>query len=397
MANNFNLPSVADLQSLSVDPRTKYLNEIPNDIERGLSLSEAIGQRQLKAKQQELLIKQLDEKLGQMEAAKQAGQLAVPTSPLKPVSTQVPEANLGNVANVVPQTGQLNPQEPSPIIPIEQNRRAEFVKNAIQAQPKEFLGDIAKEMYPKPSSSNAEFSVVPGILSKNNKPMILDKRTGEIKEGTTDVIETKGITTPLAEQRKAYAEQQILNNIVPGLSRNKLLKDSSNIIFQDQRLQALNEFAQGNPTKNETQEITIAFDRVLRGGGALPVSEIKALAPSSAIANGAALWQWITANPTGTNQQALIDRLVRGASRERRVAENKIKTQLSKMKLAIAPEYAKDKEFMQVIANNIATQSQPEERDQADIRTKDPDEQSRDISMQLNELSAQIEELQNKQ
>lgn len=211
-------------------------------------------------------------------------------------------------------------------------------------------------------SERGKPKVVTGYTTKEGQPTVMTKE-GKITpaETTEPLVQSKTITTPMAEARMAGIKQQVLNNIVPAASKNKVLKDSAVMIFQDERLQALNDFAKGNPTPQEVEEMTVSFDRLLRGGGIPPVTEIQRLVPKSAMGSGNALLQWIKNEPTGTGQQELIKRLVNGAKRETEVAKSNIERELKKSQIAITPEIRKDPEFMKIVAETIRASVSPSE------------------------------------
>lgn len=227
----------------------------------------------------------------------------------------------------------------------------------------EVTPDVLKGLQPK-EVPVAALSAIPQVDPKEVAKIAALYPSGMMPEAvfnTTSASLRKGITSPIAEQKKIGRQQQTLNNFIAGQSKNKILKDASIMVFQDDRLQALNDYAKGNPTDQEVHELTVTFDRILRGGGIPPVTEIENLLPTSAMASGSKMWQWLTAEPTGTNQQELIKRLVGGASRETEVARDNIKRELERLKINIHPEDAKDPAFMKKIEATILSQVSPEE------------------------------------
>ncbi len=92
------------------------------------------------------------------------------------------------------------------------------------------------------------------------------------------------------------------------------------------QLDALFKGYKNDLTPQEWEEASIAWARILSSGGnGAARAQIEALIPKTAVSNVKALQQWLTNDPTGTNQQAFAKRMQKGMARELDVNTNYLK------------------------------------------------------------------------
>lgn len=82
----------------------------------------------------------------------------------------------------------------------------------------------------------------------------------------------------------------------------------------------------GGADKRQIHELAIASANLVSGGGSgAAQSTIEALVPHSYGATAAGIEEWLTGNPTGTEQQQFVKRMLETADREKAMAVDKVK------------------------------------------------------------------------
>jgi len=100
---------------------------------------------------------------------------------------------------------------------------------------------------------------------------------------------------------------------------------SQQIINRSDRLQALaSALPDGNLDSRQIEELAIGLNSMLSGSNAGAQEQVKSLVPNTVIGNAKKLQEWLTNEPTGTNQQAFVKRMLDSVQREREVASRQI-------------------------------------------------------------------------
>lgn len=120
--------------------------------------------------------------------------------------------------------------------------------------------------------------------------------------------------------------KSLQTDLDPDKSRTGNFGIISNKLITAERLQTLAQNTH-NLTPQQTEELAIGLAGLLASGNAGVVAEsrVKALVPSSAVGNTQALVQWITNNPTGTNQVAFVENMLDTVQREKDLAQKQLK------------------------------------------------------------------------
>lgn len=133
-----------------------------------------------------------------------------------------------------------------------------------------------------------------------------------------------------AETKKdASVQKQITalkDDLDPNKARGGNLAVNQRKVDQADRLEGLaGAYQGGNLDKRQMEELAIGLNSLLSGSNAPAASQIKALLPSSARGNLNGLIEFMTNNPTGTDQQAFVARMVDSIGREKGIAEAQVK------------------------------------------------------------------------
>ncbi len=129
-------------------------------------------------------------------------------------------------------------------------------------------------------------------------------------------------------------------------SLNKEARQVLNPLFQSgegkSQMQVLNRIGRAEPLiaqmmaqkgggdVRQMRELATSFDRVLKGGGTQAQSQIDELMPQTAKGKFAHWQEWFTNNPTGTEQQAFIQRTADSLAREKTTIQGQVKNMAEK-------------------------------------------------------------------
>jgi hypothetical protein len=104
---------------------------------------------------------------------------------------------------------------------------------------------------------------------------------------------------------------------------------SKSIIDRADRLRTLDEYVnnyqQGNADSRQIEELAIGMNALLSGSNTGAQKQVESLVPKSAMGNATKLAEWLKNEPTGTNQQAFVQRMMGTVENEKKTAENQIK------------------------------------------------------------------------
>ena len=138
-----------------------------------------------------------------------------------------------------------------------------------------------------------------------------------------------GADEPLSkEDQKIWDKLQKDTNPALASSRSDLGVNQRMISSAD-RVKQLGEQAKtqkGGLDPRQIHELAIATAGLVSGGGSgAAQSTVEALVPQTYGRNAAGIEEWLTSNPTGTDQQRFVDRMLETADRERHLANEKEK------------------------------------------------------------------------
>ena len=99
-----------------------------------------------------------------------------------------------------------------------------------------------------------------------------------------------------------------------------------------ERLQSLAAaYPDNNLDKRQIEELAIGMNAMLSGANSGAQEQVKSLVPSSIMGNAEKFKEWFTNDPTGTNQQEFVKRMLGSIDREKSTASDQIKrTQLQR-------------------------------------------------------------------
>lgn len=101
------------------------------------------------------------------------------------------------------------------------------------------------------------------------------------------------------------------------------------VVTNAKKIMALGEQGQGQEgglDKRQIHELAISVGNLLSGGTAAAQSTVESLVPRTVGSDTAKIEEWLTSDPTGTNQKEFVARMMETADRERHLAEEGIKS-----------------------------------------------------------------------
>lgn len=87
----------------------------------------------------------------------------------------------------------------------------------------------------------------------------------------------------------------------------------------------------GGLDKRQIEEMAVASGNLVSGGSGSALAIVQAMVPHTSGNVSADIQEWLTNDPTGTNQQAFVDRMAETAQREGHLAKEKIKATQSRI------------------------------------------------------------------
>ncbi len=84
-------------------------------------------------------------------------------------------------------------------------------------------------------------------------------------------------------------------------------------------------FPSGNLDSRQIEELAIGMNSLLSGSNAGAASQVEALVPKTVMGDARKLKEWLTNEPTGTNQQAFVKRLLGTIEREKATVSDQMK------------------------------------------------------------------------
>lgn len=99
-------------------------------------------------------------------------------------------------------------------------------------------------------------------------------------------------------------------------------------VDQAERLEGLMKDKSGNISNldsRQIEELAIGLNSMLSNSSSSAVSQVEALVPKTIMGNSSKLREWLTNNPTGTNQTEFVRRMAETVEREKDIASNQVK------------------------------------------------------------------------
>ena len=135
-----------------------------------------------------------------------------------------------------------------------------------------------------------------------------------------------------AEMAKADANQQkqallLKDDLDPNKARGGNLAFNQKKVDQAERLEALITDSNGNVSnldQRQIEELAIGLNSMLTNASTGAASQVAALVPKSAVGNVQKLKEWLSNEPTGTNQLEFVKRMADTVNREKATAQNQV-------------------------------------------------------------------------
>lgn len=160
-----------------------------------------------------------------------------------------------------------------------------------------------------------DFKPIPGLLSKNGKPLLYNPKTNEMKEGSIEAQGASSITSPLAAVRK----QSLHNSITNDIDKDKSVQNALDLLNRTNRLEvavANRQFDQISP--QEQQELINGLSTISIGGK--PTNQtVKDLGFNTVQEAAARVKQFFSGDPQATGNPNVIALIQAQLGREREI------------------------------------------------------------------------------
>lgn len=150
------------------------------------------------------------------------------------------------------------------------------------------------------------------------KMKTVDPLTEELKKQRLD-----NANKVISDRESESLNKNLVNmskQLDPSQYRAGAFGDSKKVFDRGERLSSLMDsavaFQKGGADSRQINELAIGMNSMLAGNNVSAVEQVKGLVPSSAIGNASKLAEWLSNEPTGTNQQDFVNRMMNTVNNE---------------------------------------------------------------------------------
>jgi hypothetical protein len=138
------------------------------------------------------------------------------------------------------------------------------------------------------------------------------------------------------DQRTSDRLSKMSKDLDPSAMVRGAFSISKQVIDRADRLRTLDDYVQayqnGNADSRQIEELAIGMNSLLSGANTGAQQQVAALVPKTAIGNASKMYEFLSGNPKGTNQQAFVQRMMGTIENEKRTAQAQInKTRFSRI------------------------------------------------------------------
>jgi hypothetical protein len=138
------------------------------------------------------------------------------------------------------------------------------------------------------------------------------------------------------DQRNSDRLSKMSKDLDPSAMVRGAFSVSKQVIDRADRLRtlddAVNAYQAGNADSRQIEELAIGMNSLLSGSNTGAQQQVAALVPKTAIGNASKMYEFLSGQPQGTNQQEFVKRMLGTIEREKQTAENQIKiTRMSRI------------------------------------------------------------------
>lgn len=161
------------------------------------------------------------------------------------------------------------------------------------------------------------------------------KQTQDFKNEVQEQKKTDKLNKDVVDLQKA---------LDPTQARSGEFAKQYSSLMQGEKLKALTTKAGTglNLTPQELEEFSLGLGRLISGSGGAARSQIEALVPHSIVGNAAKTVQWLSNEPTGTQQQEFVKRMLGTVDREQDIARRELKKTIEKRHNAYSGKFKDD-------------------------------------------------------
>jgi hypothetical protein len=153
---------------------------------------------------------------------------------------------------------------------------------------------------------------------------------------------------------------QMKDDLDPNKARGGNLASNQKRVDNADRVQALLEQVHNNPDPRQMEELAISTQALLSASGTPAAEQVKALIPKSALGDVNKFKEWISNNPTGTGQQAFVQRMAETVSREKAIAQGQVQKAQTQRLSAYGKFKDADPDTYNAILNSYGLGEQPD-------------------------------------
>lgn len=200
-----------------------------------------------------------------------------------------------------------------------------------QREEQDRYGTGASGLYSTPEQ--AAFQLYPNDSSKQKQYVDQAKQfypEGRIPKSSISTA-SGGIRFDISQGEKAsqFGDKRLTalgDSLDPSKQRAGAFGVSKQAFDRAERLESLGKaFPDGNLRRQEIEEIAIGLNAMLSGSNTGAQEQVKSLMPDTIRGNVQKTIEWLTNNPTGAQQQAIVNRMMSSVAREKATAADQIK------------------------------------------------------------------------
>lgn len=181
----------------------------------------------------------------------------------------------------------------------------------------------------KETDSNRRRMVMDAIENRNSRVDIMKQRG----QDRADMMKMQGqarsdrasdVASAKQEQQNTKWAMQLKDDLDPNKARGGNLALNQKRVDNADRVQALLTQVHNNPDPRQMEELAISTQALLSASGTPGAEQVKALIPKTAVGDVNKFKEWLLNDPTGTGQQAFVQRMADTVNREKGVASGQV-------------------------------------------------------------------------
>jgi hypothetical protein len=174
--------------------------------------------------------------------------------------------------------------------------------------------------------------IVDAIEARNTRQDIADDNRAARQSSDNARMTDRKMARDMSSQQKQDSQVNkwvtaLKDDLDPNKARGGNMAFNQKKVDQSERLEGLIKDSNGNMRNldsRQMEELAIGLNSMLSNSSSSAASQVEALVPKTVMGNVSKLKEWLTNDPTGTNQTAFVSRMADTVAREKQIAAQQV-------------------------------------------------------------------------